>query len=83
MLILRRRGKSADRGVNDTGSFRDRRTEYRVLWDAYLLVAQENSRLRQEGKQPSPEQVAQEERAATAADQARNTLLDSISRSDN
>ena len=51
----------------------------RSLWDAHQLIADHNSRLLQVGKQPTNEQLINEQRAADAVQLARNELLAAIS----
>ena len=55
------------------------RAKYRSLWDAHQLIADHNSRLLQVGKQPTNEQLINEQRAAEAVQLARNELLAAIS----
>jgi hypothetical protein len=55
------------------------RAKYRSLWDAHQLIADHNSRLLQVGKQPTNEQLINEQRAADAVQLARNELLAAIS----
>jgi hypothetical protein len=56
------------------------RAAYRGRWDAHQLIADHNSRLVQARKQPSNEQLINEQRAAEAVRIAREELRDAISR---
>ena len=58
------------------------RAKYRVLWDAHQVIADNNTRLLKAGKQPSNEQLINEQRAAEAVGLARDDLLAAISRGD-
>jgi hypothetical protein len=51
------------------------RTNYRSLWDALQIIADHNARLVKAGKQPSNEQLINEQRATEALALARNELL--------
>jgi hypothetical protein len=51
------------------------RAKYRSLWDAYQIIADNNARLLQAGKQPSNEQLMNEQRAAEAVQLARKDVL--------
>jgi hypothetical protein len=51
------------------------RTKYRSLWDAHQIIADHNARLVQVGKQPSDEQLINEQRATEALALVRNELL--------
>jgi hypothetical protein len=55
------------------------RAKYRARWDAHQLIADHNARLVQAGKQPTNEQLINEQRAAEAVALARNDLVDAIS----
>ena len=55
------------------------RTEYRRQWDAHQLLADQNVRLVQAGKQPADEHLIKEQRAAEAVRLARNELTAAIS----
>ena len=65
--------------MNDTRRFDRLRAKYRSLWDAHQILADHNARLVQAGKQPSNEQLINEQRAAEAVSLARNELLAAIS----
>jgi hypothetical protein len=51
------------------------RERYRSLWDAHQIIADHNARLVHAGKQPTNEQLINEQRAAEAVLLARNELL--------
>jgi len=51
------------------------RVRYRSLSDAHQLIADNNVRLIQAGKQPTNEQLINEQRAAQAVELARKELL--------
>jgi hypothetical protein len=51
------------------------RRKYRNQWDAHQIIADHNARLVQAGKQPSNEQLINEQKAAEATALARNELL--------
>jgi hypothetical protein len=55
------------------------RTNYRRCWDAHQIIADNNARLAQAGKQPSNEQLINEQRAAEAVRLARDELLAAVS----
>jgi hypothetical protein len=61
--------------MNDTHQFDELRSQYRARWDAHQALAHKNAELRQNGRQPSNEQVAEEQRAASAVAEARDALL--------
>jgi hypothetical protein len=54
---------------------------YRQRWDSHQLIADHNARLVQVGKQPSNEQLINEQRAAEAVAAARDEVMAAISRS--
>jgi hypothetical protein len=56
------------------------RAKYRSLWDAHQIIADQNSRLEQAGKQPTNEQLINEQRSAEAVRLARDELLAAIAR---
>ena len=58
------------------------RVKYRATWDAHQLIADHNARLVQAGKQPSNEQLINEQRAAEAVALARNDLVAAMSGAD-
>ena len=55
------------------------RATYRQRWDTHQLIADHNARLTQVGKQPSNEQLINEQSAAEAVQLARNELVAAIS----
>jgi hypothetical protein len=57
------------------------RRNYRNEWDAYQLIAHRNAELLRTGRQPSNEQLINEQRAASAVALARDELLNAIARS--
>jgi hypothetical protein len=58
------------------------RAKYRSQWDAHQIIADQNTRLVQVGKQPTEQQIMNERRAAEAVALARDELLAAISRLD-
>jgi hypothetical protein len=56
------------------------RAKYRSLWAAHQIIADQNSRLEQAGKQPTNEQLINEQRSAEAVRFARDELLAAIAR---
>jgi len=69
--------------MNDTSRFKMLRAKYRSLWDAHQLIADHNARLLQAGKQPTNEQLLNEQQAAKAVGLVRDELLAAVSRSEN
>jgi hypothetical protein len=61
--------------MTKTSSLATLRAKYRSLWDAYQIIADNNARLLQAGKQPSNEQLMNEQRAAEAVQLARKDVL--------
>ena len=61
--------------MSPTSSLATLRAKYRNLWDAHQVIADVNARLLQAGKQPSNEQLINEQRAAEAVQLARKELL--------
>ena len=61
--------------MNDTRQLDQLRAKYRSLWDAHQIIADHNARLAQAGKQPSNEQLINEQRAAEAVSLARDELV--------
>jgi hypothetical protein len=57
------------------------RAKYRSLWDTHQVIADHNARLAKSGKQPSNEQLINEQRAAEAVAFARDELLAATPRS--
>jgi len=51
------------------------RTKYRSLWDSRQIIADHNARLVKAGKQPSDEQLINEQRATEALSLVRDELL--------
>jgi hypothetical protein len=68
--------------MNENGRCITLRAKYRSLWDAHQLIADNNARQAQAGKQPSNEQLINEQRAAEAVTLARDELLAAIARGD-
>ena len=58
------------------------RAKYRSQWDAHQIIADQNTRLLQVGKQPTEQQIMNERRAAEAVALARDELLAAIARLD-
>lgn len=58
------------------------RAKYRRLWDVHQVIADQNARLEQAGKQPSDEQLINEQRSAEAVRLARDELLAAAPRLD-
>jgi hypothetical protein len=56
------------------------RAKYRSLWDTHQVIADHNARLAKSGKQPSNEQLINEQRAAEAVAFARDELLAATAR---
>ena len=65
----------------DTNQLSKLRARYRVQWDAHQIIADNNARLVQVGKQPTNEQLINEQKAAEAVVLARDELLAAISTS--
>jgi hypothetical protein len=61
--------------MTKTSSLATLRAKYRSLWDAYQIIADNNARLLQAGKQPSNEQLMNEQRASEAVQLARKDVL--------
>lgn len=61
--------------MNNAARFSTLRRKYRAAWDAHQVIADHNARLAQVGKQPSDEQLINEQRAAEAVQLARKELL--------
>jgi len=55
------------------------RADYRKLWDAHQDLVDRNTRLMHSGQRPSNEQLIEEQRAADAAQLARDVLLAAFS----
>jgi len=58
------------------------RAKYRSQWDTHQLIADHNARLAKSGKQPSNEQLINEQRMAEAVKFAKDELLAAMSRSE-
>lgn len=65
--------------MNDSRRVEMLRAKYRSEWDAHQLIADHNARLVQAGKQPTNEQLINEQRAAEAVQLARNELMAMLS----
>jgi hypothetical protein len=65
--------------MNDTRRLDMLRAHYRRHWDAHQIIADHNARLVQAGRQPSNEQLINEQRAAEAVQLARQELLAALS----
>ena len=65
--------------MNDLRRVEMLRAKYRSEWDAHQIIADHNARLVQAGKQPSNEQLINEQRAAEAVQLARNELMATLS----
>jgi hypothetical protein len=61
--------------VNDSKRFDTLRARYRKEWDAHQLIADHNARLVKAGKQPTNEQLINEQKAAEAVTRAREELV--------
>jgi hypothetical protein len=61
--------------MNDSRRVEMLRAKYRSEWDAHQIIADHNARLVQAGKQPTNEQLINEQRAAEAVQLARNELM--------
>ena len=57
------------------------RRNYRKEWDACQLLAHRNAELLRTGRQPSNEQLINEQRATSAVALARDELLNAVARS--
>jgi len=55
------------------------RAKYRRAWDAHQVIADHNARIVKAGKQPSNDQLINEQRAAEAVVLARDELFEAIS----
>jgi len=64
--------------MDHTSALEQLRAKYRQLWDTHQVIADINVRLLQVGKQPSNEQLMNEQRAAEAVQLARNALLGAL-----
>jgi hypothetical protein len=65
--------------MNDSRRLDMLRAKYRSEWDAHQIIADHNARLVQAGKQPSNEQLINEQRAAEAVKLARDELMATLS----
>jgi len=65
--------------VNDKRNVNALRRKYRNEWDAHQLLAHRNALFVRTGRQPSNEQLIDEQRAAEAVVRARDELMAAIS----
>jgi hypothetical protein len=65
--------------MTDSNRLDELRAKYRKQWDLHQFIADQNSRQVKAGKQPSNEQLINEQRAAEAVVLARDELLASAS----
>jgi hypothetical protein len=65
--------------MNDAQRLERLRSEYRLRWDAYQVLAYENAQLAHAGQPLSPTQLADQKRAAAAVERARDDLLAAVS----
>jgi hypothetical protein len=72
---LRLRGAGHNAGVNETKRVNVLRLRYKAAFDAYWAIAKRNAQLLKLGRQPSAEEVADEDRAAADLRAARNELI--------
>ena len=79
-LEWRRRSAGGPHLMTDARRFEKLRATYRSRWDAHQIIADHNARLVQAGKQPTNEQLINEQRAAEAVELARNDLLAAMTR---
>ena len=61
--------------MSDTRRIDKLRATYRQRWDSHQLIADHNARLEQVGKQPTNEQLINEQTAAEALALARDELV--------
>jgi hypothetical protein len=61
--------------VNDKRSLAALQRKYRDRWDAHQLIAHRNTVLVRTGRQPSDEQLMEEQRAAAAVSLLRDEVL--------
>lgn len=66
--------------MNETARLKKLRAEYRRCWDTHQIIADQNARLVQASKEPTNEQLINEQRAAEAVRFARDELLEALSR---
>jgi hypothetical protein len=66
--------------MNDKQQLERLRRTYRSEWDACQLIAHRNAELVRTGRQPSDEQLINEQRAVEAVALARNELLSALGR---
>jgi hypothetical protein len=64
--------------MNDSRRLGKLRAAYRAQWDAHQIIADHNARLVQAGKQPTNEQLINEQKAAEAVALARNELAAAV-----
>ena len=65
--------------MNDKRNVNALRRKYRNEWDAHQLLAHRNALFVRTGRQPSNEQLIDEQRAAEAVIRARDELMAAIS----
>ena len=65
--------------MNDKRNVNALRRKYRNEWDAHQLLAHRNALFVRTGRQPSNEQLIDEQRAAEAVVRARDELMAAIS----
>jgi alpha-ketoglutarate-dependent taurine dioxygenase len=68
--------------MSDTRRIDKLRATYRQRWDSHQLIADHNARLEQVGKQPSNEQLINEQTAAEALALARDELVAAMAQLD-
>ena len=61
--------------MSDTKRIEMLRARYRQLWDACQVLVHQNTTLVRTGRQPTNEQLINEQRAATAVSLVRDELL--------
>ena len=66
--------------MNDKQQLEKLRRNYRSAWDACQLIAHRNAELLRTGRQPSDEQLINEQRAVEAVALARNELQTALAR---
>ena len=68
--------------MSDTRRIDKLRATYRQRWDSHQLIADHNARLEQVGRQPSNEQLINEQTAAEALALARDELVAAMAQLD-
>jgi hypothetical protein len=66
--------------LNDTESLETFRAQYRSLWDAHQVLADQNARLLKAGRALSAEQLIKQKLAADALERARIILVAEMAR---